>query len=127
MLDDAKVVAVIPVSDLRKARIFYEKMMGLTPREVYEAEEEVIYSLNGTDLLVYKTDAAKGEATKVSLVVGDLAKEMDILKNHGVVFADFDLPGLKTVEGVAEGPQGKGAWFKDLDGNYLALMELPKG
>jgi catechol-2,3-dioxygenase len=127
MLDDAKVMAVIPVSDLHKARIFYEKMMGLTPREVYEAEEQIVYSLNGTDLLVYKTDAPKGEATKVSLVVGDLAKEMDILKNHGVVFVDLDLPGLKTVEGVAEGPEGKAAWFKDLDGNYLALMELPKG
>ncbi|MCL5734387.1 MAG: VOC family protein [Actinobacteria bacterium] len=123
MLDDARILAIVPVSDLHKARVFYEKMMGLQVKEAHEAEEDVTYSVNDTDLLVYKTDAPKGGATKVGFVVGDLAKEMDILKNHGVVFEEFDLTGLKTVNGVAEDARGKAAWFKDLDGNYLSLFE----
>ena len=123
MLEDAKVMAIVPVHDLGRARTFYEKMLGLIPREVNEAEGQVIYSLNDTGLLVYQTEAAQGEATKAGFVVGDLAKEMADLKNHGVVFEEFDLPGLKTVNGVVESSQGKGAWFKDLDGNYLSIME----
>ncbi len=123
MLEDARVTAVIPVRDLGKARTFYEKMLGLHPQEVREAEGEVMYSLNGTGLLVYQTEAVKGEATKAALIVGDLAKEMADLRSHGVVFEDFDLPGLKTVDGVLERPQEKGAWFKDLDGNYIGIME----
>jgi hypothetical protein len=90
---------------------------------VHEVEGEVTYSLNNTGLLVYQTEAPRGEATKVGLIVGDIAKEMSDLRNHGVVFEDFDLPNLKTVDGVVEGPQGKAAWFKDLDGNYLGIME----
>ena len=123
MLEDARVAAVIPVRDLGKARTFYEKMLGLRPEEVHEAEGEVMYSLNGTGLLVYQTEAAKGEATKATLIVGDLAKEMADLRSHGVVFEDFDLPGLKTVDGVLERPQDKAAWFKDLDGNYIGVVE----
>jgi catechol-2,3-dioxygenase len=123
MLADATIMAVIPVSDLGRARTFYEKMLGLVPQEVHETEREAVYLLNDTGLLVYQTEAARGEATKVAFMVGDLAKEMNDLRNHGVVFEDLDLPGLKTEDGVADGPQGKAAWFKDLDGNYLGLME----
>jgi catechol-2,3-dioxygenase len=123
MLEDVRVTAVIPVSDLGKARAFYEKMLGLRPEEVREAEGEVMYSLNGTRLLVYQTEAAKGEATKAGFIVDDLAKEMADLRSHGVVFEDFDLPRLKTVDGVLERAEDKAAWFKDLDGNYISIME----
>jgi len=123
MLADATVMAVIPVSDLGRARTFYEKMLGLVPQEVHETEKEAVYLLNDTGLLVYQTEAARGEATKVAFMVRDLAKEMNDLRNHGVVFEEFDLPGLKTEDGVADGSQGKAAWFKDLDGNYLGIME----
>ena len=123
MLSSARVMPVIPVSDLNRARVFYEKMLGLKPQEVYEADGEVVYSIGDSSLLVYQTQASLGEATKVAVLVDDLAKEMSDLKNHGVVFEDFDLPGLKTVNGVAERDQDKGAWFKDLDGNYLGLVQ----
>ena len=126
MLEDARVMAVIPVRDLGRARAFWEKMVGLKPQEVHEADREVVYLLNNTELVVYQTEALQGEATKAAIMVGDLAQEMRDLRNHGVVFADFDLPYLKTVDGVVEGPQGKAAWFKDLDGNYIGLMEAKK-
>ncbi len=123
MLEDARVMAVVPVRDLGRARTFYEKMLGLSLQSVVEAEDGVVYALNGTGLLVYQTEAPRGEATKAVFVVGDLAAEMSDLRNHGVVFEEFDLAGLKTVNGVAESPQGRTAWFKDLDGNYIGIME----
>jgi hypothetical protein len=123
MLGDAKVMAIIPVHDLGKARTFWEKMVGLTPNEVHDPEGEVIYLLNDTALLVYRTQAELGGATKVSFLVKDLVQEMENLKNHGVVFEDVDLPGLKTVNGVIEGPRGKAAWFKDLEDNWIGIMQ----
>ena len=123
MLQDATIMAVIPVRDLGRARVFYEKMLGLSPREVDEAQGEAVYFLNETGLLVYQTGVSPGEATKVAIVVSDLEKEMSDLRSHGVVFEEFDLPGLKTVNGVAERAQDKGAWFKDLDGNYIGLVQ----
>jgi len=123
MLEDARIMAVIPSRDLGRARIFYEKMLGLRPQKVDEDEGGVAYSLNNTGMYVYMTEAASGEATKLTFVVSDLAKEMSDLRNHGVVFEDFDLPNLKTVNGFAAGAWGKGAWFKDLDGNFINIME----
>jgi catechol-2,3-dioxygenase len=123
MLKDAQAIAVIPVHDLGKARTFYEKMLGLTPMEGGRSGGEVMYALSGTQLMVYETTAELGGATKTTLVVKDLDKEMRDLKNHGVVFVDFDLPNLKTTDGVAEDEHGKAAWFKDVEGNWIALME----
>jgi hypothetical protein len=123
MLGDAKVMAIVPVHDLGKARTFWEKMVGLTPKEVHDPEGEVMYLLNDTALLVYRTSAELGGATKVSFLVKDLVQEMESLKNHGVVFEDVDLPGLKTVNGMVEGPRGKAAWFKDLEDNWIGLMQ----
>jgi catechol-2,3-dioxygenase len=123
MLKDAQAIAVIPVHDLGKARTFYEKMLGLTPMEGGRSGGEAMYALGGTQLMVYETTAELGGATKTTLVVKDLDKEMRDLKNHGVVFVDFDLPNLKTTDGVAEDEHGKAAWFKDVEGNWIALME----
>jgi hypothetical protein len=74
--------------------------------------------------MVYRTDAAPGEATKVAFMVGNLGTEMAELRTHGIVFEDFDLPYLKTVDGVMEDSGGRAAWFKDLDGNYIVLVEM---
>ena len=123
MLGDAKVTAIVPVHDLGKARTFWEKMIGLTPQEVHDSEGQVLYSLNDTTLLVYRTQAELGGATKVSFLVKNLAQEMSDLKNHGVVFEEVELPGLKTVDGVVEGPRGKAAWFRDLEDNWIGLMQ----
>ncbi len=90
---------------------------------MHEGDAEVVYSIGTSALLVYQTQASRGEATKAAILVDGLGKEMSDLRNHGVVFEDFDLPGLKTVDGVAEREQDKGAWFKDLDGNYIGMVQ----
>jgi catechol-2,3-dioxygenase len=124
MLEDVRMTAVLPVKDLAKARTFWEKMIGLIPNRVEEDDEGVMYLSNNTALFIYQTEATQGDATKVVFVVDDVVKEMNDLKAHGVVFADFDLPGLKTVDGVADRAGRKTAWFTDLEGNYIALTEL---
>ena len=127
MLEDSRMTAVIPVRDIAKARVFWEKMVGFTPHLESEAEGSVMYVHNNTGLLVYRTEAELGGATKAVFVVDDVAKEMADLKEHGIVFEEFDFPGMKTVDGIAEGPFGLTAWFKDLEGNYIGLTQLNKG
>ena len=126
MLKEATVMAVIPVHDLGKARTFYEKMLGLTPSDEGRSGGEAIYSLGGTKLMVYETRAELGGATKATLVVPDLDKEMADLRNHGIRFEELDLPNLKTINGVIEDAHGKAAWFKDLEENWIALMQPNK-
>ncbi len=123
MLEEAMVMAVIPVHDLGKARTFYEKMLGLTPSDAGASGSEVVYSLGGTQLTVYETGAELGGGTKASFVVRDLAKEMADLRNHGIRFEELDLPNLKTTNGVSEDERGKAAWFKDPEGNWIALLQ----
>jgi catechol-2,3-dioxygenase len=123
MLEDATAVAVIPVHDLSKAKTFYEKMLGLPPMKGERGDGEAFYSVGNTGLMVYETHADLGGATKVTIVVKDLAKEMTDLRNHGIKFEDFELPEFKTVNGVAEDAHGKTAWFKDPEGNWIALTQ----
>jgi len=82
--------------------------------------------LGGTELMVHETRADLGGGTKVTLVVKDLHKEMSDLRNHGIHFEELDLPNLKTRNGVIEGAHDKAAWFKDLEGNWIALSQPNK-
>ena len=123
MLEDARAVAIIPVHDLGKAQTFYEKMVGLKPAKGTRTGQELMYSVGNTELMVYATREELGGATKVTLVVRDLDKEMSALRNHGIVFEDFDIGDFKTTNGVAEDEHGKSAWFKDPEGNWIALTQ----
>jgi catechol 2,3-dioxygenase-like lactoylglutathione lyase family enzyme len=123
MLEGARAVAVIPVHDLGKAQTFYEKMLGLKPLKGARPGGELLYSIGETELSVYATRAELGGATKVTVIVQDLKKEMGELRNHGITFEDFDVGDFKTTDGMAEDEYGKSAWFKDPEGNWIALAE----
>ena len=124
MFEGARLVAVIPVHDLGKAQTFYEKMLGLKPLKGARPGGELLYSIGETELMVYVTKAELGGATKVTVIVPDLEKEMGNLRNHGITFEDFDVGDFKTTNGMVEDEYGKSAWFKDLEGNWIALAEL---
>jgi predicted enzyme related to lactoylglutathione lyase len=124
MLEDATVMAVIPVHSMSKARVFYEKMLGFKPDQRASTDQEVVYSLGGAQLMVYETQAELGGATKVIFDVKDLDKDMSDLRNHGIVFEDVDVTGVKTTNQVAEDEHGRVAWFKDLEGNWIALSQM---
>lgn len=127
MLEDARMTAAVPVRDLEKARRFWEETIGLAPHLEREAQGVVMYVHNNTALLVYRTEAELGGATKAVFVVDNLIREMAELKERGVAFEDRELPGYTTLDGIAEGPLGMTAWFKDPEGNFIGLAQLIRG
>lgn len=124
MLKDAQVMPTIPVSDLEKAKDFYENTLGLERGR--EEDMGVMYECGeGTGIYVYTSaGAGTSQATYASWKVDDLDEVMDELGGKGVKFEEYDMPGLKTVNGVAEAEGMRTAWFKDPDGNILAVGEM---
>ena len=124
MFEEAQGAAVIAASDLARARSFYEGVLGLTVAEPGADEEAVFYRLGGVALMVYRSGfAGTAKNTVFALATEDLAGDMAALRGKGVVFLDYDFPGLTTVDGVAELPGERSAWFADSEGNILALSQ----
>jgi catechol 2,3-dioxygenase-like lactoylglutathione lyase family enzyme len=127
MLSSAPVAPTIPVTDLAKAREFYEGMLGLNVKQEDQGEGLLIEAGEGSMLYLYKRPPAPSQHTLASFHVKDLDAEMDELIAKGVVFEQYDMPGLKTDEkGISQMGDMRGAWFKDPDGNILALDEESK-
>jgi catechol 2,3-dioxygenase-like lactoylglutathione lyase family enzyme len=123
MLGKADATPMIPVKDLERARTFYEATLGLKTK--HEMGGEVLTMKSGdTTINVYRSEfAGTNRATALTFDVDDAEKEVRELKEKGIFFEHYDLPGL-TQQGdlyVAEG--FKTAWFKDPDGNILSLVE----
>ncbi|MGK4584498.1 VOC family protein [Kitasatospora sp. HPMI-4] len=122
MLTDSPVQAVIPATDLGRATAFYRDTLRL--KLTLESEEEVRFESGGTGFSVYRTpNGGKAAHTLASWKVADLDAEMADLRSRGVVFEDYDVPGLKTVNGVAEAEGMRCGWFRDSEGNVLCLAE----
>jgi catechol 2,3-dioxygenase-like lactoylglutathione lyase family enzyme len=121
MLADRRVYATIPAADLDRARRWYEEKLGLTPRT--REEVGLIYELGeGTGFLLYPTSFAGSAAnTLASFSSTDIEGDVAALEARGVVFEDYDLPGLRTENHIATFGARHGAWFKDSEGNILAL------
>ena len=123
MLSGNQVTTMLPVKDMARARHFYEHLLGLQPLGL-KADGKFIYRCGGTELaLLPRPDGTKAEHTAISFKVADIGKEIRELEARGVQFADYDLPGLKTVEHVCVLGSEKAAWFQDPEGNILCLHE----
>ncbi|HVK75025.1 MAG TPA: VOC family protein [Kofleriaceae bacterium] len=123
MLQQSPMYAYIPVKDVGRARKFYEEKLGLTPGRTLE--DGVTYEFGEhTAAFLYPTpNAGTSRASQAFWEVDDVPREVAELKARGVVFEDYDTPDLKTVDGVYNGPGPKAAWFKDPDGNIMAIIE----
>jgi catechol 2,3-dioxygenase-like lactoylglutathione lyase family enzyme len=125
-LSDHTVEAAAAVSDLDRARRFYEDQLGLVPLE--QEEQGVRYRCaQGTGIFVYLSpeNAGKSPATVAGWFVDDLDQTLDDLASRGVVFEQYDQPGIETDErGVFDSGRFRAAWMKDPDGNTLALTEV---
>ena len=112
-----------PVTDVARARKFYEDKIGLTPKETYAGG--VIYECgSGSWVFMYPSGGAgTSKASTAFWTVDDVAAEVAALRARGVKFEDYDMPGLKTVDGIATGGGAKTAWFKDTEGNILAISQ----
>ncbi len=118
-----QVTVMLPVRDLSRARDFYERALAL-PSGEERPDGKVVYRCGGTDLALFpKPEGTKAEHTAVSFRVEDISTSIAELKSRGVVFADYDLPGFKTIDHVCVLGSEKAAWFNDPDGNILCLHE----
>ncbi len=125
-LGAAPAVPTLPVTDLKRARRFYEDKLGL--KLVHEADGEVALAAGDTVLYLYQRPPASSEHTLACFVVDDVPGAVRDLRRKGVQFQEYDLPDLKTVDFVAETPDGKqAAWFTDPDGNILGISQVPEG
>jgi predicted enzyme related to lactoylglutathione lyase len=129
MLNDSKVEANIPASDLGRARDFYADKLGLTPTRELFGEVLLYRTSGGTAFQVYRTEYA-GQAghTIAQWHVDDIASEVRDLKAKGVSFEVYDMPGV-TWDGEIAAMEGLGraAWFKDSEGNIMCIDQEESG
>jgi catechol 2,3-dioxygenase-like lactoylglutathione lyase family enzyme len=122
MLNQGHGYAALPVEDLERARAFYRDKLGLAPAE--ENPGGLLYRLGGGgEFLLYPSRNRPGGHTQINVNVSDVAALVADLKDRGVVFEEYDWPGLKTVEGIATTGPHRSAWFKDSEGNLIGLMQ----
>jgi predicted enzyme related to lactoylglutathione lyase len=123
MLQQAPLYAYIPAKDVARARKFYEEKLGLKPKE--QIAGGITYEFaKGTACFLYPTpNAGTSKASQAFWQVEDVEREVRELKARGVKFEDYDMPGMKTEGGIATAGGAKSAWFKDSEGNILALVQ----
>lgn len=129
MLKDSNVSARIPAQDLDRARLFYSSKLGLNPVE--ERPGGLRYRCGTGYFSVFQSSgSASGAHTQMAWEVDDIESTVEELRRRGVVFEEYDVPGLKTVNGIAtvkgnypsKGSVGeRGAWFRDSEGNLLGI------
>src|ERR1700722_9939624 len=116
-LNEGRVEAVAAVSDLARAREFYEQRLGLPPG--VDEDGGVRYSAaQGTALFIYLSpeNAGSSKATVAGWFVDDLDATVDELATRGVAFEQYDQPGIKTDEhGIFANEALRAAWVKDPD------------
>jgi catechol 2,3-dioxygenase-like lactoylglutathione lyase family enzyme len=122
---DRKISAVLCSTDLARSQAFYEQKLGLKLSPETIPNHLLFEGGSGTTLLVYgRPGPNKGDHTQVRFWTSDVAADVRDLSARGVIFEDYDYPKLKTVDHIATTAGiGKSAWFKDPDGNTLALFQ----
>jgi predicted enzyme related to lactoylglutathione lyase len=123
MLQSAPIYSYIPAKDVPRARKFYEDKVGLKPRQ--EMDGGVLYQFGkGTACFLYQTpNAGTSKASQAYWQVDDIEREVAELKKRGVQFEDYDMPDMKKENSIFSGGGTKVAWFKDSEGNILALVQ----
>ena len=120
------VMPTIAVDDLDRAISFYSDTLGLSVRRLEGEADSALVEVGGSDrLLLYKSGYRRGETTYASFFVDDLEGAVRDLRDKGVKFEEYDFPGLKTENGIATTGDLKTGWFKDSEGNTLAISNQP--
>ena|SRR3712207_5327559 len=122
MFKPQAIFPVLPVQDLERAKSFYRDMLGMQPEEENEAQAR--YRAGAVDFFLFRsTGKPSGDHSQAAFLVDDLPTTVAYLRGQGVGFQDYDLPGLKTVDGIAEFPETRRAWFRDSEGNLITIAE----
>jgi catechol 2,3-dioxygenase-like lactoylglutathione lyase family enzyme len=122
MLGNKDAVAHVAVKDLDVATDFYRNTLGLKPLHE-EGNELVVFQSGHSSINVYRSEhAGTNKATAVTWTVDNVEDEVNALRNRGVVFEHYDMPGMKREGDVHVSDHMKVAWFKDPDGNILNVV-----
>ncbi|WP_270889135.1 VOC family protein [Pedococcus sp. 5OH_020] len=124
-LASSAVSTLLPVTDTGRAKEFYSDRLGL-PFQGTNGEGSLMYELSGgtTLMLLPREAGTQNPSTALTWEVADLRSEISELEGRGVVFEDYDVPGLKTVDHIAEMDGERAAWFLDPDRNVLCIHEM---
>lgn len=128
MLSEGRIASRLPVQDMNRARAFYADKLGLEPVEEREGGLRYVCAA-GEFALFQSAGAASGAHTQMGWEVEDIGATVRKLRSRGVTFEEYDLPGLRTVDGIAEiegnypskGIGERAAWFRDSEGNLLGI------
>ena len=123
MSSQLEVATVLPAKDLGRVKAFFAEKLGLQP--TVENERELRYRTGkGSMVLIYQTDnAGTAQNTALLWVSDDVRAEVARLRQNGVVFEEYDQPGLKTVDGIADDGGELAAWFTDSEGNIHCVAQ----
>ena len=127
MLQDFPLYAYIPAKDVARARQFYEQKIGLKPKE---HNGGVVYAFaGGTAAFLYESpNAGTSKASQAFWTVPDVDALIVKLKARGVTFETYDeVPGERSAQGAITAGGAKAAWFKDSEGNIMALIQEVPG
>jgi predicted enzyme related to lactoylglutathione lyase len=123
MLSTSTTHTTLPVADLDRARPFYEQVLGLTPEFVTRGGAMYVTG-SGSRLLIFPSPGRpSGTHTQIGFTVADIDAEIADLKRRGVVFESYDFPGFDATTSTATADGVRVAWFKDLDGNLLSVVQ----
>jgi predicted enzyme related to lactoylglutathione lyase len=122
MLQNAPMYSYIPAKDVTRARKFYEEKLGIKPKQ--ETAGGVVYEFgNGTACLLYPTpNAGTSQASQAFWQIDDIERVVADLKARGVKFEKYDMPEMDD-NGISTAGDAKAAWFKDTEGNIMALIQ----
>jgi len=122
-MNTSQVTCILPVKDMARARRFYEGQLQLSAVGA-KPDGKFVYRCGGAEIALFpKPEGTRAEHTALSFKVDDIRAAIRELESRGVAFADYDLPGFKTVEHVCVLGSEKAAWFQDPEGNILCLHE----
>lgn len=128
-ITDASVHATLAVTDLDRAKAWYADKLGWEPLPLSEVAGTLIYKVGDSYFTLYPTEfAGTAKNTVMNWNVTDLKADVARLRARGVTFEEYDLGEVKTEDGIMRDPVGGlTAWFKDTDGNIVALLQAPPG
>lgn len=126
MLTNSPIRPTIPVVDLNRAKRFYETTLGLkpVPKNNDTTSGIVIFECGNSTLIeLYQRGPSKADHTVATFEVSNIEEEVNMLRGKGVNFEEYNMPEIKTQNGIATQGSVKAAWFKDSEGNILCIHQ----
>jgi catechol 2,3-dioxygenase-like lactoylglutathione lyase family enzyme len=125
MLSNNRISAVLVSTDLERSQLFYETKVGLNLSPETIKNHLLFECGDGTSLLIYGRGAGNhADHTQVRFWSTNIDKDVSVLAAKGVVFDEYDTATFKTIDHIVTSPGiGRSAWFKDPDGNTIAVFQ----